>query len=426
MKTSSFSALHIRLLYYSIAIMCLWPDFPPLFSEGVLALSLLLLFSDIKSRKNKNLESKSRIYLTLVWFLPWPLYFALLVLLAQGPEPSDLTVEELQLFSGKIQHLKIGMPASRGNTDGYAKIWLFKNSMVFTLYGKYLYNINKRNFYKSLKRGEHVRIWCFPGNYSSRLKILQLKYQGRMVFTVDGSRRVDLKRRAKNRFWAYYLPLLIGSMWTLSMLYSYCQELWQKIKKPELKHQYESDKQSQEAKNQRSDWLKKMIFVGFIILLLTEISLFSRIEHFPRQVLHVSSLYIIVLTMIFTSMLCLLLLIPSVRKRILFVPILIGSAAFIGFSTYIMVLIINTVKLPQTPLVYEARIIDRWHRDKAGFEFFKDIFKKYYISINGNDEYGFPLHIPVSKEEHHQLRLGMQFRHEMTRGGLGIAYQLRW
>jgi hypothetical protein len=425
MKVLSFSTLYIRLFYFSIAILCLWPDFPPFLSEGVLALSLLLLYSDIKCRKNNKHESDSRIYITLVYFMPWPLYFALLVLLSQGPEPSDLTTEELHLFSGAIQDLKIGMPASRGNTDGYAKIWLSKNSPEFFLYGKYLYNIYKRGFYKRLKRGEHVRIWCFPDSYFSRCKILQLEYQGRLVFTVEDVRRAAQKSRAKNRFWAYYLPMLIGTMWMTAMLYSYWQECRQQAKNLELRQRCEPDEQSPAAVRQKTDLRIKIISAGFILLLLIEIGLFSRTEHFPRQVLHVSGAYIIAATIIFALVLLRLLFILSIRKKIPLVPVLIGSTAFIGFSAYITVLIINAVMPPQTPLVYEGRITDRWHRDKVGFEVFRDIFKRYYISLDRNDEYGFPLHLPVSKENHHRLRLGMHYRHEMTRGGLGIAYRFR-
>lgn len=116
-------------------------------------------------------------------------------------------------------------------------------------------------------------------------------------------------------------------------------------------------------------------------------------------------------------------LLPEIRKSLWLLALLLGgSAIYAGFTVYSLILFSNMLIAPQTPLLYEGKIVQKIHHPPGG----RNHHHKYRITLDSTDEYGFDLHFNISEQQYKQLRMGMNYRREMTRGGLGIAYRLRW
>jgi len=97
---------------------------------------------------------------------------------------------------------------------------------------------------------------------------------------------------------------------------------------------------------------------------------------------------------------------------------LAGFPISVFICGYILVISLNALLSPQSPVLYQGEIVIKEEvRGKSTY---------YYFVLNEVDSYGFELRLAVSAIEYRAYDEGERYQRYMQRGGLGIDYRLSW
>ncbi len=174
---------------------------------------------------------------------------------------------------------------------------------------------------------------------------------------------------------------------------------------------------------------RRIIKTSFVVTsLLLPLYLLLWISSRWQHVLHVAGDYLIFAAVTLTLPV-LYFLYRSIRRDVqrkqvdysplfLVIVFIIGMPMMIFTWGYTLVITLNAVLPPQTPLIYEGQVLAK---DEV-----KGRSTDYYLILDGVDDYGFELRLKVSRHQYRGVEIGEHYQQEMLRGGLGIDYRLGW